>query len=62
MSISKLLNFFKDTFSEFSNVTWPARAEVYVFSLIVFLMLTTLGIFFVAIDTFVAYLIGMALC
>jgi len=53
--------FFKEVQAEIAKVVWPSRKETLMTTVMVFVMATIAGIFFLATDTVLGYLISKIL-
>lgn len=53
--------FVRQVRQEVSKVTWPSRKETGVATLMVFIMVTIMAIFFLAVDGIIAWLVELIL-
>lgn len=53
--------FVRQVRQEASKVTWPSRKETWVATLMVFIMVAIMAVFFLAVDGVIAWLVQMIL-
>jgi len=56
-----MLEFFKETKREVDKVTWPSRKEIYVTTALIIAFAIIMGIFFLAVDGVLGYVISKIL-
>ena len=55
------LRFFREVRQEVTKVTWPTRKETYVSTLMVFIMVALMSVFFFLSDVVIQWVIGFIL-
>ena len=50
-AIGKFINYLKDVKIEIDKVTWPSKQEVFITTLVVFVLACICAIFFAVVDT-----------
>jgi preprotein translocase subunit SecE len=58
---SSPLKFFKEVRQETSKVTWPTRKETIITTVMVFIMVLLLSIFFLGVDQLLSFLVKLVL-
>jgi len=58
---SSPLKFFKEVRQETSKVTWPTRKETIITTVMVFIMVFLLSIFFLGVDQILSFLVKLVL-
>ena len=58
---SSPLKFFKEVKQETSKVTWPTRKETIITTVMVFIMVFLLSIFFLGVDQLLSFLVKLVL-
>jgi len=58
---SSPLKFFKEVKQEASKVTWPTRKETIITTVMVFIMVFLLSIFFLGVDQLLSFLVKLVL-
>jgi|TARA_B100001013_G_C24274887_1_gene310426 preprotein translocase subunit SecE len=58
---SSPLKFFKEVRQETSKVTWPTRKETIITTVMVFIMVFLLSIFFLGVDQLLSFLVKLVL-
>jgi preprotein translocase subunit SecE len=53
--MANIVRFFREVRQETSKVTWPGRREVVQATLMVFVMVTLVAIFFLGVDTVLSF-------